>query len=548
MKKIVLEKKHYQWGLTAFLVLVLSVLVLFGLYRIDAVAECFKILNKVLAPILYGLVMAYLLCPIYNFTVSKTYAGLNKGKYKFKYDMTVAKVVGTIISMAILLVIIGGVLWMIIPGLFDSIMKVIAILPSGLDKFSAWVDIKFAKMPFAQKSLDDWSENITSHLIDYATNTILPKSGTLVESISGTLIEAFGMMFDFFIGIIVCVYFLNIKDTLGAQAKKIIIAHFKESRAESILEGASFTNKTFGGFISGKIIDSIIIGIICFIVMSIFGWEYSLLISCIIGITNIIPFFGPFIGAIPSALLLLIVNPMHCLYFIIFIFILQQFDGNILGPKILGDSTGISSFWVLFSVLVGGGLFGFIGMILSIPVFAVLSTYFTRSLNKRLKKKGFSTNTLDYKVDKYRTKKPRQKRKRPYLNETKGNIVFTREDRYDNDKVQEITEEELREAEKAGQKIMETTMVEYGDSEPEAVIRSEKAEDFKKAAEAEEADKAGETGEADKTGETGDAEKTGETGEVIEAEEAGGAGENAEAANEFDVEGSKGKGVKETKK
>ena len=158
----------------------------------------------------------------------------------------------------------------------------------------------------------------------------------------------------------------------------------------------------------------LLIGIICFLVMSVFGWEYSLLISCIVGITNIIPFFGPFIGAIPSTLLLLMVNPMHALYFIIFVLILQQFDGNILGPKILGDSTGLESFWVLFAVLVGGGLFGFIGMVIGIPIFAVIYYYIGRSLNRKLERKGFSTDLNDYRIDPYRTKRPKSKGRRRF--------------------------------------------------------------------------------------------------------------------------------------
>ena len=143
----------------------------------------------------------------------------------------------------------------------------------------------------------------------------------------------------------------------------------------------------------------------CFVAMTVFGWEYSLLISCIIGITNILPFFGPFIGAVPSALLLLMVDPKQCIYFLIFILCLQQFDGNILGPKILGDSTGISSFWVLFSILVGGGLFGFIGMVLGIPVFAVIYAYLSRAVNSRLRKRGFSTDLSDYRADSYSLRK-----------------------------------------------------------------------------------------------------------------------------------------------
>ncbi len=457
--RIKLEKQHYQWGLTAFLVILCCFIVFFLIYRIDSVQHVLGKIVDVMMPLIYGMVMAYLLCPIYNFTVSRSYTLFNKGKYKFKHDLTIAKVVGTIISLAILIIAIAGVLWMIIPGLFDSIMKVIDAVPAAMRSFTQWVDVKFANLPVAKDYLDQLSHNITDYAIDFATNTILPHSANMAAAISGTVFGAIGFVMNFVIGIIVCVYFLNIKDTLAAQAKKIIVAHFKESTAEEILSGAQYTNKTFGGFISGKIIDSIIIGILCFIIMSIFGWEYSLLISCIIGITNIIPFFGPFIGAIPSALLLLMVNPMHCLYFIILVIILQQFDGNILGPKILGDSTGLDSFWVLFAVLVGGGLFGFVGMVVSIPVFAVIYAYCARALNRRLAKRGFSTNTLDYKVDKYRTRKPREKRKKPVLKDLEEDIEPA--NAYVEDEVKEMTDEEIKKAEDEGHTIVEATLVEY---------------------------------------------------------------------------------------
>lgn len=464
--KIRLEKQHFQWGITAFLVILCSVIAFFALFRADVLGQFFGTCVNVLAPFIYGLVMAYLLCPIYNISVRKSYQLMNKGKYKFKHDLTASKIIGTIISMAVLLIAIGGIIWMILPGLVDSVINVIEILPSGLEKFTAWVDVKFAKLPLAKETLDEWSNTVTQYAIDYATNTVLPHTGSLAVAISDKVIGAFGVVFNFFIGIIVCVYFLNIKDTLGAQAKKFIVANFKESRAEEILEGADYTNRTFGGFISGKIIDSAIIGILCFIVMCIFDWEYSLLISCIVAITNIIPFFGPFIGAIPSALLLLMINPWHAFYFCIFIFILQQFDGNILNPKILGDATGLASFWVLFAVLVGGGLFGFIGMVLSIPVFAVIYAYCSKALNRKLARKGFSTNTLDYKVDKYRTRGSRKKRSKPSLDNFGDEINlkgYFANNPYDNADVQPTSEEELRRAEEAGNDIMEATVVEYQD-------------------------------------------------------------------------------------
>ena len=409
--KIRLEEKHYKWGLAAFLVLVASMIVFFALYRFDVVAGAVDKIVDILMPFVYGLVMAYLLCPIYNNVTRGSYSLLNKGKYRFKHDMGFAKVIGTIVCILIIFIVLGGIAWMILPGLIESIMKVVDMLPTGMHNFQIWVDNLLANLPVAQETMNSWVDQATDSMIDFATDKILPNTDNIAVGISSGVIGAFGFAMDFLIGIIICVYFLNSKDTFAAQMKKVIIANTKEETAEEILAGAEFTNRTFGGFISGKIIDSAIIGILCFIVMSIFGWEYSLLISCIIGITNIIPFFGPFIGAIPSVLLLLMVNPAHALYFIIFVFILQQFDGNILGPKILGESTGLASFWVLFAVLVGGGLMGFVGMIISIPVFAVIYAYVSRALNGKLSRKGFSTHTSDYVVDKYRAKVKRKKRR-----------------------------------------------------------------------------------------------------------------------------------------
>lgn len=411
MKRIKLEKQHYQWGLTAFLVIVCCILAFFAVYRFDIIQKFFGFTVDVLSPFIYGLVISYLICPIYNMTVRGTYGLLNRGDIKLQHDMAIAKSVGTVISVALILIVLAGVFWMIIPGLINSVINVVEILPSGMHKVTLWIDSKMTKLPIAQETVDEWIAKLADKAIEFATNTILPHSKSLATGVSQGVIGAVGFAMDFVIGIIISVYFLNSKDTFLAQIKKFIVANFKQSTVDEIFEGAAFTNKTFGGFISGKIIDSVIIGIICFIVMTAFGWEYSLLISCIVGITNIIPFFGPFIGAIPSTLLLILVNPMHALYFVIFVLVLQQFDGNILGPKILGDSTGLESFWVLFAVLVGGGLFGFIGMVIGIPVFAVIYYYISRTLNRKLERKGFSTDLKDYRIDPYRTKGPKKKRR-----------------------------------------------------------------------------------------------------------------------------------------
>ena len=409
MKRIRLETKHYQWGLTAFLVVVCCVLVFFAIYRFDVIQRFFGFCWNVLAPFVYGLVIAYLVCPVYNSTVRGTYSLLNRGDRRWKHDMGLSKGVGTVVSVLTVLVVIFGIILMVMPGLVNSLISIIERIPDEAQRLEAWVDANLNNLPIAQEELDKLLKQIMESAVNFATDTLLPHSQSIATGLTKGVMGFAGFLLDFVIGIIISIYFLNSKDTFLAQIKKIIVANFKEETAEEIFEGARFTNRTFGGFISGKVIDSLIIGIICFIVMTIFGWEYSLLISCIVAITNIIPFFGPFIGAIPSVLLLLIVNPMHAIYFLIFVLVLQQFDGNILGPKIIGDSTGLASFWVLFAVLVGGGLFGFIGMVIGIPIFAVIYYYMSRALNRKLERKGYSTDLNDYRIDPYRVKPKKKK-------------------------------------------------------------------------------------------------------------------------------------------
>ena len=408
--KLNLEEKNIKWGLTAFLVILCGILIFFAVYRFATVQKLVSICTGILAPFIYGLVMAYLLCPVYNFTVRNTYDLLNRGQRKFPKALSVAKGVGTVVALAVLFVVVTGILWMIIPGLIDSIVKIIDVLPESMNRLMEWVDLKLQNFPVAQTRIDSWINHFTENAIGFVTDRVLPEYTTIATSVSAGIMGIFTVLKNIFVAVIICAYFLNSKDLFAAQSKKVIVAFFKESTAKEILDGASFTNKTFGGFINGKILDSLIIGLICFVCMTIFGWEYTLLISCIVGITNIIPFFGPFIGAVPSALLLLMVDPEQCLWFLVFILVLQQFDGNILGPKILGDSTGLASFWVLFAVLVGGGLFGFIGMVIGIPVFAVIYSYATRGVNRRLEKRGYSTDISDYRIDSYRVKKKKKKR------------------------------------------------------------------------------------------------------------------------------------------
>ena len=410
--KIRFEEKHIKWGLTAFLVVLCSIIVFFAIYRLRDVSEVINVILAILTPFIYGLVMAYLLCPIYNFTVRSIYALTKRVNVNIPRPLTVSKAVASLVSIIVMLVVITGILWMIIPGLVGSIANIIQLLPDSMDSLRSWLDVKLVGWPEAQAVLNGWINNFTENAIAFVTERLLPEYSSIAAGISEGVMGVFNVVKNFFLGIIICVYFLNSKENFAAQMKKIIMAVFSRKAADEIVQGAHFTNRTFGGFINGQIIDSFIIGLICFIVMTLFGWEYTLLISCIIGITNIIPFFGPFIGAIPSALLLLMVDTRQCIYFVIFIIILQQFDGNILIPKIQGSSTGLASFWVLFAVLVGGGLFGFIGMVIGIPMFAVIYAYVSRAINNRLEKRGLATDLAEYKVDNY-TVRRKTERKRP---------------------------------------------------------------------------------------------------------------------------------------
>ena len=203
-------------------------------------------------------------------------------------------------------------------------------------------------------------------------------------------------IYNLAIGIIASVYLLCNMEGFGASCKRMIYSILSVDRAKKFLDALAFVNKTFMGFINGKLVDSAIIGVLCYIVCSILDMPFTLLVSVIVGVTNIIPFFGPFIGAIPSSIIILMVSPIKCLIFVVFVFLLQQLDGNVIGPKILGSTTGVSAFWVMFSIILGAGLFGFWGMLLGLPVFVVIYTAINLAVEDSLKRKNLPSEQLDY--------------------------------------------------------------------------------------------------------------------------------------------------------
>ena len=407
MKRL-LENKHARLMFMIFIVGALLIIFNQIVGNYESFSEGVGTIKTIVSPFIYGFVMAYLLSPIYNATVRGLYKLL--GKY-FKNKLRLfsfCKLVASVVAVVCLIGAVAGLIALIVPQVIESLTGILKSLPQRLTQLSALFNDITSKMDnkrLAMKMSEIYAQ-VQTNLIELAQTKLLPGMGTLVGQVSTQVILTLKTMMNVMIGVMACVYMLNSKERFQGQFKKVILATLPKEKAEAVFDFAKFTNRTFGGFINGKIIDSIIIGIICFILMKIFGFPFPFLISAIIGITNVIPFFGPFIGAILAAIIILLVSPIHALYFLILIFILQQVDGNIIGPAILGNTTGIASFWVLFSIVIGGGLFGFIGMVLGVPVFAIIYYYFSRSINKRLEAKGLEFRTDSYEdLNKYKIDK-----------------------------------------------------------------------------------------------------------------------------------------------
>lgn len=393
-----LKNRYVKLGLTIFFAGAALLIFYQIIGNLAGVGEAWSAVSTILSPFIFGLVMAYLLCPIYNLSVRRMYKVLSPAFSKKGYALRWARVMGTVISLLVLFGVVGGLFALVLPETVKSIVGLVEILPDRLTDLINWAETTFTaeKFPDAAASFEAVVKNIRTSFTKWTEDDFLPQIGFYMSQISQGVLVTLRTLLNLAIGVIVCVYFLNSKELFKAQVRKLIMATCSKEKSDEIFEFAYFTNRTFGGFINGKLIDSLIIGILCFILMTIFNLPYSVLVSTIVGITNIIPFFGPFIGAIPSALIICFVSPLQALYFILMIFALQQFDGNILGPKILGGTTGLASFWVLFAILVGGGLFGFIGMILGVPVFAVIYYYASRHIERRLAKKELPTETGEY--------------------------------------------------------------------------------------------------------------------------------------------------------
>ncbi len=391
---------YFRWGITAFLVIAASIIFYNFVFHSQNITTGIRTIIHILMPVVFGLATAYLLTPILNFVEEKVLFPLCKiCKIKeFKKRNSIVRGLGILVTAFLFMALIYILIAMMVSQIVPSVENIVLNFDSYTTNFIAWLNKMLDDNPelgeYVVQTVDKYSGELDNWLSGLLSNTAV-----LIKTVSISVINVLGVLWDFIIGFVISIYVLASKEKFAGQGKKLLYAIFEQDTANTLVRNLRFTHQTFIGFLGGKIIDSIIIGILCFIGTSLMQMPYAALVSVVIGVTNIIPFFGPFLGAIPSSILIFIVDPQHPLnfvYFLLFILALQQFDGNVLGPKILGSSTGLTGFWVIFAITLFGGLFGVVGMIVGVPIFAVIYAAAKAVIDTMLLKKNLPVESKTY--------------------------------------------------------------------------------------------------------------------------------------------------------
>ena len=395
------DNKYFRWGLTAFIVIASGLLFYYFMFHGTNIKNFVTGCTTVLMPVLFGFVIAYLLTPILNyieFRIINPICRLIKLKDS-KLLSSMKRGVSIVITMVLAIAVVSGLIAMMVSQIVPSIINITNNFDSYIANFTLWINKTLENNPqvrdFAIGTIDRYSKELETW-VNETLQAVLSRGSYLLKTVSLSVISILKVLWNLVIGFIISIYLLANKENFSGQAKKMVFAMFAKDTANIIINNFHFTHRTFSGFISGKVLDSIIIGCLCFLGTSILGTPYAALVSVVIGCTNVIPFFGPALGAIPTTILILLVDinhPLNAVYFLIFVLLLQQFDGNVLGPKILGDSTGLTSFWVIFAITFFGGLFGILGMIVGVPLFAVVYAAVRSYIHASLKNKNLPENT-----------------------------------------------------------------------------------------------------------------------------------------------------------
>ena len=402
------EKNQVTWAVTVFFLCVALMLAYYVIFDGKTIVAALSKLVDSLSGIIFGIVFAYILMPLLEGIENKFLTPLYKKK---GIDVSISaeadqkkrkqmRKISIALTMAFAIIVIYSLFSIILPQLISSIREIVNSLPVYVNKLDEFSNLFLANNPELQEIIDSQLDSYYETLSVYVTKKLLPllpsNANTIFKVASKSVVSIVKVLFDLIVGFIVAIYVLDSKESFTTKGKKMAYAFLREDFANEIISGFRYVNYTFEGFIGGKLLDSLIIGVICYIGCIIMDIPYPVLISVIVGVTNIIPFFGPYIGGFMGGVILILINPIKALVFIIFVIVLQQFDGNILGPTILGNSTGLSSFWVIFSITLFGGLWGVVGWLVGVPIFAVFYALVSRVINVLLARKGLSTDTGKY--------------------------------------------------------------------------------------------------------------------------------------------------------
>ena len=396
------KRKYMHISMAVFAAISMSLVLFFILFRLQGIGDALKSVSDILAPFVYGSVVAYLLRPLCNTYESFFTDILPKKTKRF------SNFIAVLLSLVTGILVVYTLIIMVAPQLYASVLSLWNSLPDKINQFLVWATATFGEDEELLQLFNTSYQALYAELEAWAETTLMPYVKNIVSGVGSSVLKVLNFFYDLLIGLIVACYLLGSRKKFARQSVLLVRSALKPRWADLLLNEVAFIDRMFGGFIDGKILDSAIIGVLCYIGCLILKFPNPLLIAAIVGITNIIPFFGPFIGAIPSTFLILIEDPIKALWFVLFVLVLQQLDGNIIGPAILGDRTGLSSFWVLFTIILFGGLWGIVGMIIAVPLFAVIYDTIKKLVRKGLANKNQIELWHQYKAD-YPDEEPKKK-------------------------------------------------------------------------------------------------------------------------------------------
>lgn len=392
------DNKYFRWGLTAFLTAAAGILFYFVIFHMRVLKSGIDLVIAILMPVIYGLLISYVLWPLVRIFETKLFGKILK-KMKVTPTAKGKKAIRLTCVLATLFLFLFAIyllLALLIPQVANSIASIVENFPRYIDNIQEWISSTLKNNPDMENTVNNLISTYSEKAEEWLSQDLMPQMNSIIRELSSGLVGFITFVKNVILGIIVSIYMLYGKENLIANAKKGVYALFSTRRANQIIKDCQYIDATFGKYIIGMMLDSLNIAVWCYVGLLILQMPYAILISVVVGVTNFIPFFGPYLGAIPSAVLIFMVNPIQALYFIIFIFVLQQIDGNFIAPRILGDSTGMSSLMVLVAIMVGGGLFGIPGMLIGVPVCAVLCTAVRHFMERRLADKNLPTDQEFY--------------------------------------------------------------------------------------------------------------------------------------------------------